>query len=40
MLLLTNPETKRREYPEVSYGVILGFASGLMGIEPDARLIG
>ena len=37
MLLLTNPETKRREYPEVSYGVILGFASGLMGIEPDAR---
>ncbi|MFT4154547.1 hypothetical protein [Parafilimonas sp.] len=37
MLLLTNPGTKRREYPEVSYGVILGFVNGLMGIEPDAR---
>jgi hypothetical protein len=37
MLLLTNPTTKRREYPEVSYGVILGFTNGLMGIQPDAR---
>lgn len=37
MLLLTDPATKRREYPEVSYGVILGFVKGLMGIEPDAR---
>lgn len=37
MLLLTDPSTKRREYPEVSFGVLLGFANGLMGIEPDAR---
>ncbi|MGN6616918.1 MAG: hypothetical protein ACTHJ5_07040, partial [Ilyomonas sp.] len=37
MLLLTNPQTERREYPEVSYGVILGFTNGLMGIQPDAR---
>ena len=37
MLLLTDPRTERREYPEVSYGVILGFTNGLMGIQPDAR---
>ncbi|HVX50765.1 MAG TPA: trehalase family glycosidase, partial [Chitinophagaceae bacterium] len=37
MLLLTNPATERREYPEVSFGVVLGFVNGLMGIEPDAR---
>jgi hypothetical protein len=37
MLLLTDPATERHEYPEVSFGVILGFATGLMGIEPDAR---
>lgn len=37
MLHLTNPETKRREYPEVSYGVIKGFVEGLMGVEADAR---
>ena len=37
MLLLTDPATERREYPEVSYGVILGFTNGLMGIQPDAR---
>ncbi|MEX6688819.1 hypothetical protein QTN47_15030 [Danxiaibacter flavus] len=37
MLLLTDPKTERREYPEVSYGVILGFVNGLMGIQPDAR---
>ncbi|NQX53910.1 hypothetical protein HQN86_09815 [Pedobacter panaciterrae] len=36
MLHLTNPETKRREYPEVSYGVIKGFVEGLMGLEADA----
>ncbi|NRF41184.1 hypothetical protein [Pedobacter foliorum] len=38
MLHLTNPETKRREYPEVSYGVIKGFVEGLMGVEADARV--
>ncbi len=37
MLLLTNLRTQRREYPEVSYGVMLGFVNGLMGIQPDAR---
>lgn len=37
MLLLTNPATERRQYPEVSFGVILGFVNGLMGIQPDAR---
>jgi hypothetical protein len=37
MLLLTDPATDRREYPEVSYGVMLGFVNGLMGIQPDAR---
>jgi hypothetical protein len=35
--LLTDTATRRREYPEVSYGVILGFTTGLMGIQPDAR---
>ncbi|SNR73909.1 hypothetical protein [Flavobacterium sp. ov086] len=33
---LTDPTTKRREYPEVSYGVIEGIVHGYMGIEPDA----
>ncbi len=33
---LASPETKRREYPEVSFGVIEGIVQGLMGIEPDA----
>ena len=37
MLYLTNPSTKRREYPEVSFGVIKGFIEGLMGIDADAR---
>nr|WP_068890694.1 hypothetical protein [Pedobacter panaciterrae] len=37
MLHLTNPETKRMEYPEVSYGVVKGFVEGLMGLEADAR---
>ncbi|RED23429.1 hypothetical protein BD847_2482 [Flavobacterium cutihirudinis] len=36
MLHLTDPETKRREYPEVSYAVIEGIIHGCMGIEPDA----
>ena len=34
---LASPETKRREYPEVSFGVIEGIVQGLMGIEPDAE---
>lgn len=38
MLHLTDPTTSRREYPEVSFGVIKGFAEGLMGIEGDARM--
>jgi hypothetical protein len=37
MLLLTDPATKRHEYPEVSYGVLMGFTNGLMGLKPDAR---
>ncbi|HKO80115.1 MAG TPA: hypothetical protein VJU78_06965 [Chitinophagaceae bacterium] len=37
MLHLTDPSTERREYPEVSFGVIKGFVEGLMGIDPDAR---
>jgi hypothetical protein len=34
---LTNPATARREYPEVSFGVVEGFVQGLMGVAPDAR---
>jgi hypothetical protein len=30
---LSDPTTKRREYPEVSFGVIEGIIQGLMGIE-------
>jgi hypothetical protein len=37
ILHLTNPATERREYPEVSFGVIKGFTEGLMGISADAR---
>ncbi|MBT2591348.1 hypothetical protein J7E50_14045 [Pedobacter sp. ISL-68] len=37
LLHLTDPATVRREYPEVSFGVIKGFTEGLMGIEADAR---
>lgn len=37
LLHLTDPATARREYPEVSFGVIKGFTEGLMGIEADAR---
>jgi hypothetical protein len=37
ILYLGDPETKRREYPEVSFAVIGALARGLMGIEPDAR---
>lgn len=34
---LASPNTKRSEYPEVSYGVIEGIVQGLMGIEADAE---
>jgi hypothetical protein len=37
VLHLTNPATQRREYPEVSYGVIEAVVQGLMGVEADAR---
>lgn len=37
ILHLTNPATKRREYPEVSFGVIEGIVQGMMGVEADAR---
>ena len=36
ILYLSNPSTKRREYPEVSFGVIEGVVQGLMGITPYA----
>jgi hypothetical protein len=36
ILHLTDPATKRREYPEVSYGVIEGIVHGYMGIQADA----
>ena len=34
--ILNNPATERREYPEVSYGVIEGIIHGLMGVSPSA----
>jgi hypothetical protein len=37
IVFLSNPSTARREYPEVSYGIIEGVVQGLMGIAPDAR---
>ncbi|MBZ5855522.1 trehalase family glycosidase [Flavihumibacter profundi] len=37
ILYLANPATPRRDYPEVSYGVIDGIVQGLMGVEADAR---
>ena len=37
ILHLTNPATKRREYPEVSFGVIEGIVEGIMGVAADAR---
>ena len=37
VLHLTNPATERREYPEVSFGVIQAIVQGLMGIEADAK---
>jgi hypothetical protein len=36
ILYLSNPSTARREYPEVSFGVIEGIVQGLMGVTPDA----
>ena len=36
VLHLTNPSTKRRDYPEVSFGVIQAIVQGLMGIEAYA----
>lgn len=37
ILHLSDPSTPRREYPEVSFGVIEGIVQGLMGIDADAR---
>ena len=36
ILYLSDPTTARREYPEVSFGVIEGIVQGLMGVTPDA----
>lgn len=36
LLQLTDTNTPRREYPEVSFAVLEGIVRGLMGIEPDA----
>ncbi|WP_419698628.1 hypothetical protein [Mucilaginibacter sp. NFX135] len=38
ILYLSNETTARREYPEVSFGVIEGIVQGLMGITPDVRM--
>jgi len=37
ILYLSDETTARREYPEVSFGVIEGIVQGLMGIVPDVR---
>ncbi|MGN8068647.1 hypothetical protein [Mucilaginibacter sp. 22184] len=37
ILYLSDESTARREYPEVSFGVIEGIVQGLMGIAPDVR---
>lgn len=36
LLFLSDPTTPRREYPEVSFGVIDGIIRGLMGVKPGA----
>jgi len=36
VLHLTDPATERREYPEVSYGMVEAFVQGLMGIDANA----
>lgn len=38
LLYLCDDNTERREYPEVSFAVVGSFATGLMGIKPDARV--
>jgi hypothetical protein len=35
LLFCSDPSTKRREYPEVSFAVIEGIVCGLMGVETD-----
>ncbi|HVW60226.1 MAG TPA: hypothetical protein VHC48_09335, partial [Puia sp.] len=37
ILHLAAPSTQRREYPEVSYGLVEAVVQGLMGVEVDAR---
>jgi len=37
ILYLSDPATPRREYPEVSFGVIDGIVQGLMGVSADAQ---
>jgi hypothetical protein len=36
LLYLSDEQTKRREYPEVSYAVMGSIANGMFGIDPDA----
>jgi hypothetical protein len=37
LLDLSNPDKKRREYPEVSYSVVAAIVSGTMGLEPTGK---
>ena len=37
LLRLASPSTQRREYPEVSYGMVEAVVQGLMGVDVDAR---
>ena len=37
ILHLADANTRRREYPEVSFGVVEGVIQGLMGVDADAR---
>jgi hypothetical protein len=41
LLYLSDPATARREYPEVSFGVVQGVVNGLMGIDvvPGTRVL-
>lgn len=39
ILYLSDPSTARREYPEVSFGVVEGIVQGLMGVAPVARTV-
>jgi Trehalase len=36
ILHLADPNTERRQYPEVSYGLVEAIVQGLMGVEADA----